>query len=752
MLARALGWLGRLAVDRPWAMLLATTLPALVAASLMVRVPFDLSFTGILDREDPRVQAYYALADELNFSGRMPLLLEGPEDVLDEAVAASVALEEMPQIDRVLAEPPEDWFRENAPYLVEGDIFDDWLRAATTGSAPETRPEELVEQPTGSRLVLVLLRDDPVDANLGEVGFYTIQDRADELMEPFGVTAGFAGVAAVSDQDQQRTLGRVRILTPISLVLVLGMLAVVERRPLYLLSVAFPMVLASGATLGIVGTLTGTITFMETFYGVMIFGLGVDFALHLMVRLREQYAAHGDFALAVEQAWQRSGPGVVVGGLTTAGAFAIVGMADDPTARHLGLSGSVGLGLCLLLMLTWLPAAWSLLGGAAAKPRPPLHVPGLRGLARLSAGSPVATLVVAAGVMAVAAAGFPRFHYETDLQKVFSRDVPALDVAARIQELYGVNPGPWVLRADSLEQAREWAAEIEAGPLFSRVDSLARLFPPAEEMVRRRELLAGSVEVIERQKGRQHSLLFMAGPKTEQLHQFIRFLHMMVTAGTAGPPSVDTLHPWLAEQFLGPDGRLVMFAYATLPNLDGAQARLEREELQKLDPGAAGIGITVEVTMEGDRPWLIPVWSGIVLYVVLLLGWDLRSPRRMLAAMAPVVFGVVVTVGVLCWFGPGFNVMTLVVVPLIVGLGVDDGVHVVHRIREEPDLPAYEAAVRVGQAIVMTTATTCSSFLLLLVYSGHVGLEGMARVLLVGLPLCLLCSITVVPALMSIRR
>lgn len=756
MLATLLRRLARLTTHKPWWVLLTTTLPLLAAAAMSSQVPWDLSFTGLLDQEDPRVHAYYALAEELNFSGRTLLLVEGPEEELDRATEALLALEEFPGVDRVLDRPPQDWFVEHGPYLLPTEDFDLLMRVATgpldPGAAEQLRDRIEAQTATieGVRLVLVMLTDDPVDANLGEVRFGLIDQATQSLLEPFeGVTGSYAGVAAVADQDQRNVGRRVRIITPLSLVMVLGLLALVERRPLRLLVVAMPMVLAAGATLGIVGMVTGKVTFMETFYGVMIFGLGVDFALHLMVRLREELVVDGDPAAALERAWAGSGPGVVIGGLTTAGAFAIVGMADDPTALHLGLSGSIGLSLCLLLMLTWLPAAWTLLG-ERGEPAPPLEVPGVERLATWATRWPRATLLVALLLLAAAAAGFPRFHYETDLRKVFSRDLPSLATADRIDELFGINPGPWVLRASDLEEARSFTEAVEASPLFSRVDSLASLFPPDQDSRQRRLLEAA--DTLRMRQGQHRSRLFLAGPKTGDLHRALELIDTLLAAAERGPPTIEELPDWLSEQLLAPDGQLVLLAYTASPNLDGTLAAQERQVLHALDPGAAGIGLTLEVIMEGDRPWLRPVWLGIMLYVTLLLAWDLRKPRLVLAALAPVLVGLISTVGLLCWFGPGFNVMALVVAPLIVGLGVDDGVHVVHRILEHPELPAGKAAAKVGQAIVMTTLTTCSSFTLLLLYGGHVGLEGMARVLLIGLPICLLASITLVPAMLQAGR
>jgi hypothetical protein len=82
-------------------------------------------------------------------------------------------------------------------------------------------------------------------------------------------------------------------------------------------------------------------------------------------------------------------------------------------------------------------------------------------------------------------------------------------------------------------------------------------------------------------------------------------------------------------------------------------------------------------------------------------------------------------------------------------MGVDDGIHVVHRIREhfaeEGHAAITHAAAAVGRAITFTTLTTCASFGVLL-FTDHPGLESMALVMLIGLPLCLLASVSTLPA------
>lgn len=197
---------------------------------------------------------------------------------------------------------------------------------------------------------------------------------------------------------------------------------------------------------------------------------------------------------------------------------------------------------------------------------------------------------------------------------------------------------------------------------------------------------------------------------------------------------------------MAPTGEYLVMAYAKEATLDGARIRDQRLAVQGAWPETSGFNSLVEGVTVAERPWAFPVFFGILLFVVVILAVDLRQWRMVVLALIPVLVGTTVTFGALCWIGHPFNVMSTLVVPLIIGLGVDDGIHVVHRLKEDRHIPPEVAAASVGKAIVMTTATTCSSFVMLL-FTDHAGMEGMSLIMLIGLPLCLLASVTTLPAL-----
>ena len=749
--------LGRAIVRRPKRFVAGALIGCALLAGAALFVPKDLSFRGILDDSDPRVQQYFALSDELNVAGQALILLEGADDarLLEAARIVERELEALAGVADVVVESPQAWLAERAPWFVDDETFDAWIGLAD-GPLEAGDPAEVqalldraghdlpaVAVP-GARLLSVQLADDPFEIKVGIPSFLAVHARSNELAEELGVELGWTGIAAISAQDQLEVLSGIVVLVPMALIVVLLLLRFVEPRWLHLAAVALPMVLAAAATLGVVGLLLGKITFAEGHFGILLFGLGVDIALHLVVRNREERAGGRSLEEALPRVLAGAGPAVVVGAVTTAGAFGVAAFAPEPMAAHIGAASGVGLALCLVLMLTLLPATWVLLERrSSSAPARPMSLPLLRPLASHAARHPLLHLGIALVVVAVALAGAPRLRWETDLAKVFSRDMPALETGRRVQELFGTNGSAWIVPTQGLDEARRVTRALQDDPTFSRVEGIGRLFT-ADLDERARRLAEAAPLLAERTDG-QDGLDPGEAAGTRAL------LDALGAAHAAGQPGPETLPVELRSRLVAPSGRYLVFAWAGAPHLDGRRAGEERRRVQAIHPDAAGFGSLLEVLMATERPWMGRVLAAIGAFVLLLLFVDLRDPRWVIAALAPVAVGTAVTFGALCWLDVGFNAVTAVAVPLLLGLGVDDGIHVVHRLREQPPLEIADGVVRVGRAIVMTTVTTCASVAMLL-FTGHAGLESIALVLLVGLPVCLVASITLVPALAVVLR
>ena len=747
MIARLLSAVVGLSLRRPRLLLAAMVLPAGVSLTVFA-VPLDLSFAGLMNRDHPEVKRYFQASERYGLGGWLPLLLEGPDAKLGEGMqAVRRALEGIDAVRSVVAEPPRDWIFDRAPWLVDDATFDAWLRLAAdprdgdAAGALEAGLDRLesrytLRRPPGARLLLVIMAEDPFDLALDSDAFPRIRRATRDAVAPMGLRAHFAGMGAIVTQEREATLLRMPILTAVSLALVLLLLLRLERRVLVLLGVGVAMMVAIGTTLACVGLWAGKLTIMESVFGIMVFGLGVDFAIHLMLRLREERGRGASLPVGLERSIVGTGRGIVAGATTSGGAFLILTSSPDPVFYQLGLSGGIGLLLCLVFLVVMLPAVWVLLEGRSAANPPGLVVPWLGSLARAATRRPGWVAAGAAALVIWGASAIPHLRYETNLERVFSRQIRAVDTARRIHDLFGLNPAPWMVAAADVEEARRVTRAFDAEPRFDHAESAAFLFP--EDADARSARLAAAVPVLERSL----QALESAGA-TESDVELLRTLRR---ATAQGPPALEDLPADLANRWTGQDGSLLVYAFAREPRLDSATAALERRSAQAVHPEATSMSALLEALIGTDRPWLPRVSAAVLAFIVVVLFIDFSGLRLALLSLAPMITGCAATIGALQLAGFTFNTVTLVGVPLLLGLGVDDGIHLVHRIQEEPKRPLPALVDSVGSGIAMTTATTCASVFTLL-FSSHPGIESVAILLLVGLPLCLVASVVVVPAL-----
>ena len=635
-MTRLLGIVTRAALAHPTRTVLAVVLFLIALSALAPSARIDLSFSGLMDRSHPEVARYFRASERFGLGGTLLLQLEGPEPELPAALDAVLgSLDGREDLRSVVEIPPP------------------------AGPIP------------GSRLLRVVLTRDPFESDLDSDDFPRLRATVAAALSGSEVEAHFAGMAAIITEEQEATLERMPWLVLASLALVALLLSRVESRLSVLAAAGGTLALCGGATLGLVGSMSGELTLMESLFGVLIFGLGADFAIHWLLRAREERTRGASIEDAALLAVEGTGRGIVAGAVTSGGAFLLLALAPEPVFQRLGISGGVGLILSMVALLLILPAAWSARErrGAGSDRMPTL--PSLGAIARASANAPGIVLLACLAIAAASVLLHDRFHYETNLERIFSRDIEAVAVAHEVRATYGIDTQPWIVAAPDTASARQLATEFEASETFERA-----LIEP------------------------------------------------------------------------GPDGTWLVQAFSSDLRLDAARAAVERRVAQSIDPEATSMAAIFEALIGTDRPWMPQLTALVAAFVMGLLLLDLRSAALAGVAIVPVVVGSLTTFALLCAIDFAWNTVTLVGLPLLLGLGVDDGIHLAHRIREQPGRPIGDIVESVGPAIAMTTATTCASVATLLL-SRHPGIESLAVLLLVGLPACLLASLTALPAAAS---
>jgi uncharacterized membrane protein YdfJ with MMPL/SSD domain len=235
----------------------------------------------------------------------------------------------------------------------------------------------------------------------------------------------------------------------------------------------------------------------------------------------------------------------------------------------------------------------------------------------------------------------------------------------------------------------------------------------------------------------------LAGDLAEDLHRL---------RDVATPQAITTadLPPDLRERYVGASGKWLLRVFARDCLWDFAPLEHFTQQVRALDPEATGKPFG---TVEGLRAMKNGLqragyYAFGVIAVVLLL--DFRRPGRTLLALLPLVLGVLLTLGVLGLCGVALNPANMIAFPLILGVGVDNGVHVLHdwllRRREGRHTISYA----IGRGVLVKAMTTMIGFGTLMI-STERGLAGLGLILTVGVGCSMLTALLLLPAVLHLR-
>lgn len=179
----------------------------------------------------------------------------------------------------------------------------------------------------------------------------------------------------------------------------------------------------------------------------------------------------------------------------------------------------------------------------------------------------------------------------------------------------------------------------------------------------------------------------------------------------------------------------------------------EREELErfqdvasKVHPQVTGmpqmfLNMNLETIREGRLAALAAI---VVILVVLLL--DFRRPLIATLALLPLISGISLMLAMMWLLSEKLNYLNMIAIPVIIGIGVDDGVHFFHRFLQEGRGGLGRAVTSVGRAMLMTSLTTMIGFGSLMLYLMR-GMASLGLVLFLGVGTCLVVTFTLLPAL-----
>ncbi len=197
----------------------------------------------------------------------------------------------------------------------------------------------------------------------------------------------------------------------------------------------------------------------------------------------------------------------------------------------------------------------------------------------------------------------------------------------------------------------------------------------------------------------------------------------------------------------------VVYVNEGIDQMEGTEARRFLRQLQQVrkETGADfQIGsqsyIYVQMLDEIKRDGLKMISIALVL-VLVILGLAFRSPLRGLVAMTPLILGGIWMFGMLAFLGIRLDFFNVIIIPVVIGIGVDAGVHFYRRYLERGRSSVAVVTRTVGSAVTMASVTSGIGFGGLAI-TDHGGLSSIGHLAIVGISTTLVATLLVTPVIL----
>ena len=517
-------------------------------------------------------------------------------------------------------------------------------------------------------------------------------------------------------------------------------------------------------TCGYLTLLVGHLNILSISFGVILIGLGIDFSIHYVARYLANPRSQEDTATTIRNTAAGVGPAILAGGVTTSLAFFATALAEFRGVAELGLIAGGGILLCVISTLLVLPAFLQL-----DRRNPRLTRRGTQyfwyGILRPCWSQPQHTTLWGLGITVLLAMGLVRLQYDHNLLNLQADGLDSVAWEHRL--LTETDRSVWFavsIAADRSELIARRQA-FEALDSVERVEDLLALTPTLstedqrkiQDLGKRLEslpknppaVLPVSVSQVPPNLFRQFESPQVNFIRTALVTDTWKQLKRLQSMASSEPPSLADLPAGVRARFIGHERQHLQRVYARGDVWNPAELAAFVKDVESIDPSVTGQPLqNYYGSRQMQRSYLnAAVFS--TLAVFLVLWWDLRKPSLVLFAAAPMLLSMIQLFGLMGWLQIPLNPANIIIIPLIIGIGIDDGIHVVHDREKSHRRLSLGAATTNG--IIMTSLTSMIGFGSLML-AQHEGLRSLGRVATLGISCCLLTSVVMLPSIISVLR
>ncbi|MDE2733382.1 MAG: MMPL family transporter [Gemmatimonadota bacterium] len=532
-----------------------------------------------------------------------------------------------------------------------------------------------------------------------------------------------------------------------SIVGVLLLITLFFRQVVGSLFITLPLMMSLTWTFGVTYLAIGSLNMITVGLFAILFGLGIDFGIHIFARYREAHRRGMDIEQALTVTVRYTGKALATTAVTTSIAFYSLLLTDFKGFSEFGFIVGTGILFSLVAMVAICPAFIVL----AERLR--LVIPIRKRSVLWRTGrypKPWATLLIGAVITGYSLYHLGDLEFEYDFSKLKPAPPPNINKGSLPQSLKE-GRSPAIVLTESYDEAMEVVRTVEAikatngdSSTVLNVKSVYSALPQDQDA--KLALIADIRALLDREEG-----LFSESEraKLDSLRPYLDVEKL----------TLYDLPADLTNEFKDKEGNILNFVAinASVELKDGKDAIRFAEEISHIETPTGKTYIAssshiivaemLKVMLE-DSP-LAVILTLVVVAVVLLI--DLRSFVDTLLVLTPLLNALVWVVGFMYVFDIKLNLYNMVAFPTIIGMGIDNSVHIFHRYQEVGRGSLRLVLRTTGLALLATSLTTMVGFSGL-VPAIHPALTSIGVLSLVGLGSCFITSVTLLPALLQIRE
>lgn len=713
-------------------------------------------------------------------------------------------------------------FVENLSQAVDGSIPDENVR--------ETADKLLLGEPymlsyDNTALVMLGIPNFTImDRDLLMVAAETVQVEVDRLLEKYpDVSAGLSGSIAREHDEQVYSEQSLNYSTLIALVVILILLIISFK--MWVAPVFALMTLIVGViwALGVSWAIVRQLNMMTSMMSVILLGLGIDFAIHVISGFTERRAAGDSIALALEKTFLQSAKGIITGALTTACAFLTLMISQAAGMREMGIVVGGGLVSILAVTLLLLPVFLVLREQFIEKKRTkkPQQFTfqrrdiSFKALERISAWLGrryVFTLLAAIFLTVFLVLSAMNISFDHNYMNIEPEGLTSIALMDTVLEKFDLSLENALILADGVEESRKFAKQCRDLGSVGLTDDISVYLPSTGEQQERIPLLLEirdkisqtpirsqisaealpkliqEIERLEMNIIEMQDLAFIGGqdkvdrkcmeivgdpenPDSESLFPDLiarlpkglpglskfqqtfapYFKAKVLKMSNIEPIELTDLPVSILDRYANKQREQFLVSVYPSGNLWEDKALLDRfvDDIDRISEKATGtpplmVSLLRIFARDGRNAILLTL-----VIVFLLLWFDFRSPLLALISMLPLAAGFFWMLGLMNLFGMQLNIVNVIGLPLIIGIGIDDGVHIMHRWKHEGKGSLQLVFSSTGKAILLTSMTTMFAFGSL-GFSIFRGWASFGMALFLGVGACFLTTVLVLPGVLGL--